>query len=96
MVPGIIAFKVSKAAGWMMIAAPIITSVITVISLLGMNPVHSISNGSNYAFLLNAVLPSFGQLLFYAGVFMVVLQAKALKKRAEEQQMLLDDITSRQ
>jgi hypothetical protein len=42
------------------------------------------------------LFPTFGQVLFFAGVFMILLQAKALKKRAEEQQMLLDDITSRQ
>jgi hypothetical protein len=96
LVLGIIALRISKTAGWFMIASPIFTIVAFALSMLAMGRLTTLSSGSNYMMYVFALFPIFGQVLFFAGVFMILLQAKALKKRAEEQQMLLDDITSRQ
>jgi hypothetical protein len=96
LVLGIIALRVSKTAGWLMIASPIITIITFAVTMLAVSGLSTISSGPNYTYMILALIPTFGQALFFAGVFMILLQAKALKKRAEEQQMLLDDITSRQ
>lgn len=96
LVLGIIALRVSKTAGWMMIASPLFTAVTDAVSVLTMSRLTTLPSGPNYLMYVFALLGTFGQVLFFGGVFMLLLQAKALKKRAEEQQMLLDDITSRQ
>lgn len=56
----------------------------------------TVSNSIPTYYLIFSLFPIFAQALFLAGVFMILMQAKAIKKRAEEQQMLLDEITSRQ
>ena len=94
LVLGIIALRISKTAGWFMIASPIFTIIAVALSMLAMGRLTTLSSGSNYMMYVFALFPTFGQVLFFAGVFMILLQAKAVKKRAEEQQMLLDDITS--
>jgi hypothetical protein len=96
LVLGIIALKISKTAGWLMITSPIFMIIAYTISMLTMSGLTTLSSTVNYLMYVLALIPTFGQVLFFAGVFMILLQAKALKKRAEEQQMLLDDITSRQ
>lgn len=96
LVLGIIALRVSKTAGWLMIASPVFTIVTVAVSMLAMSRLTTLSSGPNFTYMIFALFPTFGQVLFFAGVFMILLQAKALKKRAEEQQMLLEDITSRQ
>lgn len=96
LVLGIIALRVSKTAGWLMIASPLFTVVAYAVGMLAVSRLTTLASGPDYTYLVLALIPTFGQALFFAGVFMILLQAKALKKRAEEQQMLLDDITSRQ
>ena len=96
LVLGIIALRVSKTAGWMMIASPLFTFVNIAVSVLAMNRFSILSSVPDQMMYLFALFPTFGQVLFFGGVFVILLQAKALKKLAEEQQMLLDDITSRQ
>jgi vacuolar-type H+-ATPase subunit I/STV1 len=88
--------RISKTAGWLMIASPVFTIITFAVTMLAVSGLSSISSGPNYTYMILALIPAFGQVLFFAGVFIILLQAKALKKRAEEQQMLLDDITSRQ
>lgn len=95
LVAGITALKVSKVAGWMMIAAPVFSLAAYVASFALRDLLYS-SSGLDSFYIIFAMFPVFGQALFLAGVFMILMQAKAIKKRAEEQQMLLDEITSRQ
>lgn len=89
---GIMAVKINRIAGWMMIlsAGIAMLSKTTTTVAGGATP-----GADSYFFLLLVVFPALGYSLFLAGIFMILLQAKAIKKRAEEQQMLLDDITSR-
>ncbi len=96
LVLGILALKVSKTAGWMMIASPVFSIATFAASALVMSRLTTLSGGPNSMMYVFGLLPTFGQVLFFAGVFMILLQAKAFKKRAQEQQMLLDEITSRQ
>ena len=93
LVLGIIALRVSKTAGWLMITSPIFTIGAFAVSMLAVSGLSTISSGPNYTYMILALFPTFGEVLFFAGVFMILLQTKALKKLAEEQQMLLDDIT---
>lgn len=95
LVAGIFALKISKAAGWLMISAPICSLASYILAVAAQDWI-STSSGPEAFSLIFGLLPDFAQTLFLAGVFVILLQAKALKKRAEEQQLLLDDITSRQ
>ena len=94
LVLGIFALKLSKTAGWMMIASPVMS--IVAYALMMMRPRVGLSSAPEIAYYVLIAMSSLVQVLFYAGVFMIILQAKAVKKRAQEQQMLLDEITSRQ
>jgi hypothetical protein len=95
LVLGIIALKINKPAGWMMITAPILSVMAyTTVTFWGLLT-HYASSGPDYRVIAYSLISMFGQALFAAGAFLILLQAKALKKRAEEQQMLLDEITSR-
>jgi hypothetical protein len=92
---GIMTLKLSKSAGWMMIVAPIFTCLIYALGIIVRAGFYA-SGSTNSLYYVLALLPTCSQALFFAGVFMILLQAKAIKKRAEEQQMLLDEIASRQ
>ena len=95
LVLGIMALRLCKKAGWMMIAAPPL-AIASYAGLLLSRPWLHPSSGPNFFYYVFMIMPSLSQVLFYAGVFMILLQAKAAKKRATEQQMLLDEITKRQ
>jgi hypothetical protein len=94
LVLGIFGLKLSKTAGGMMIASPVMS--IAAYAAMMMQPLVSLSSAPEIAYYVLIAMSSLAQVLFYAGVFMMILQAKAVKKRAQEQQMLLDEITSRQ
>jgi hypothetical protein len=95
LVLGVIALKISKPAGWMMITSPILSIMAyATMTVWGLWSHHS-SSGPDFRQIAFILTSMFGQALFAAGAFLILLQAKALKKRAEEQQMLLDEITSR-
>jgi hypothetical protein len=94
-VAGIVALKFSKSAGWLMISAPIFL-IASYLFLFVVQDLFTVSGSIPTYYFIFSLFPIFAQALFLAGVFMILLQAKSIKKRAEEQQMLLDEITSRQ